>query len=304
VSFSGKIDLLARSMERHRPKEQQPVSLAEAAIHYAAQGWPVFPLAGKIPFRTLDGRDGHGYHDATTDPELITAWWQQHPTANIGLPTGEVSGVIVLDLDPRHADRRQPNLLRVLTERYGELPKTRTVRTAHGGLHCYFAHPKDGHRYPNAVQLDTLAGVDVRGDGGYVVLPPSKLHGRLAYTWGNSDVPIAQAPDWLLARLAEQRRKEEQAPQGSSSFAGSAREKWLAHALSQAAEGNRNRVGFQLACQLRDDGLSEAEAAEIMLAYAEHVPQGKSAYSVKEAFASLHSAYRRPPRERARRSKP
>jgi putative DNA primase/helicase len=64
---------------------------------------------------------------------------------------------------------------------------------------------------------------------------------------------------------------------------------------------DRNLVGFHLACQLRDDGISEAEAVEIMLAYAKQVPQGKNAYTIQEALASLRSAYQRPPRQRVQR---
>jgi hypothetical protein len=282
-------------MERYRPKEHQPVSLAEAAKTYAEQGWPVFPLAGKYPYKGT-----HGYLDATADPQDVTRIWHERPSANIGLATGAVSGVIVLDLDPRNAEKQQANLLRVLEERYGnQFRETRTVRTAHGGLHLYYRHPKDGKIYPNAVKLGGVAGIDARGDGGYVVLPPSKLYNSLSYQWGNTEIPIAQAPDWLLALLI--REKQGISPQ-ESRFAQSPGSKWLAQALQEASEGNRNLTGFHLACQLRDDGIAEAEAVEIMLDYAKHVPQGKTPYTVKEALASLRSAYRRPPREKARRS--
>jgi hypothetical protein len=282
------------AMERHRPKERQPVSLAEAAKNYAEQGWPVFPLAGKYPYKGT-----HGYLDATNDPQEVTRMWQERPAANIGLATGAVSGVIVLDIDPRNAvkQKQQANPLRVLEERYGtQFRNTRTVRTAHGGLHLYYQHPKDGKTYPNAVKLGGR-GIDARGDGGYVVLPPSKLYNSLSYQWGNTGIPIAQAPEWLLALLS--REKQGISPQ-ESRFAQSPGSKWLAQAIQEASEGNRNLTGFQLACQLRDDGLSETQAAEIMLDYAKHVPQGKTPYTVKEALASLRSVYRRPPRERAR----
>jgi hypothetical protein len=283
-------------MERTRPKEHQPVSLAEAAKTYAAAGWPVFPLAGKYPYKGT-----HGYLDATADPQEVTRMWQERPFANIGLATGAGSGVLVLDLDPRHAEKQQANLLRVLEERYGaQFRNTRTVRSAHGGLHLYYRHPKDGKTYPNTVKLGGIAGIDVRGDGGYVVLPPSKLYNTLSYHWGNLELPIAQAPDWLLS-LLQHRREQEVCPQ-ESRFAQCPGSKWLRRALQEATEGNQNLTGFHLACQLRDDGIAEAEAAEIMLHYAQHVPQGKTPYTVKEALASLKSAYRRPPRERARRS--
>jgi hypothetical protein len=117
--------------------------------------------------------------------------------------------VIVLAIDPRNAEKqkRQANPLRVLEERYGtQFRNTRTVRTAHGGLHLYYRHPQDGKTYPNTVKLGGIAGIDVRGDGGYVVLPPSKLYNSLSYQWGNSEILIAQAPEWLLALLIYEKK--------------------------------------------------------------------------------------------------
>jgi hypothetical protein len=278
-------------MEQNRPTEQ-PLSLSQAAMNYAQMGWPVFPFAGKLPYKGT-----HGHKDATVDLQTVEHMWHEHPHANIGLATGAVSGVIVLDLDPRHAEQHTPNLTRVLAERYGNLPEARTARTAHGGLHCYYRHPKDGKSYPNAVKLNGIAGIDARGDGGYVVLPPSRLYNSLSYQWGTRQKSIAPAPDWLLTLLLHERQGI--SPQGDR-FAQSSWGTWLTQAIQEASVGNRNQVGFHLACQLRDDGLSESEAAEIMVAYAQQVPQGKTPYTVKEA-ASLKSAYRRPPRERARR---
>src|SRR5207244_2431784 len=74
--------------------------LKDAALFYARAGWPVFPLAGKVPYQFLTpDRASHGHKDATTNTEQIQTWWSEHPNANIGLPTGEVSGVMVLDMD-------------------------------------------------------------------------------------------------------------------------------------------------------------------------------------------------------------
>jgi putative DNA primase/helicase len=197
-------------MERKRPAEQ-PLILAQAAMNYARMGWPVFPLAGKLPYQGT-----HGHLDATTDLQTIERMWQEHPFANIGLATGEVSGVIVLDLDPRNAEKHRQNLLGVLEKQYGtQFRDTRTVRTAHGGLHLYYQHPRDGKSYPNAVKLNGLSGIDVRGDGGYVVLPPSRLYNSLSYQWGTRQTAIAKAPDWLLSLLL--REREEVSPKGDAS---------------------------------------------------------------------------------------
>src|SRR5258708_38475438 len=83
-------------MSQGRQPEQGNMPMVDTALAYARYGWPGFPLTGKIPFK-----DSRGYKDATTDALQIQAMWSMHPTANIGLATGAVSGVIVLDIDPR-----------------------------------------------------------------------------------------------------------------------------------------------------------------------------------------------------------
>jgi len=267
------------------------VSLAEAAAYYAHMGWPVFPLAGKIPYK-----DSQGYKDATTDLESINAWWMSHPTSNIGLATGERSGVIVLDIDPPEGYYS----IKELQTTYSPLPDTTRSRTAHGGLHYFFQYPDDGNRYQNAVGLNGHEGVDIRATCGYAVLPPSKLYGRLSYTWGNPETPIAPLPIWLKDMILEAQEQRESIPQGLR-FARSPTEYWLAQALDKAREGNRNAVGFWMACQLRDDHVPEAEARSILLTYANLAPQGNEQYTSKEAIASVRSAYKRPPREPARK---
>jgi len=298
---SAKIQLLlviVMSSEQ-RTSEIPQLPLVHFALSYAQNGWPVFPLHGKIPLK-----DSRGYKDATTDLDTIQVWWSQHPTANIGVATGKVSGVIVLDIDPRNAEKSNPNPYRVLEEHFGRLPVTRTVRTANGGLHKYFQHPQDSKTYANRVKLAGIAGVDVRGDGGYVVLPPSQLYGWKSYTWANPTIPIAQAPDWLLDALTHQHREIQDIPHRLR-FAHSPGEKWLAEALMKATTGSRNQIGFQLALQLRDDGLSEAEAKNILLSYANRVlqPSCSKPYTEAEALKSVKSAYSREKRDPARRQR-
>ncbi len=285
---------MAASMqpERTRQQAEKPtISIVEFALSYAQNGWYVFPLHGKIPFK-----DSQGYKDATTDPLQILAWWTQHPTATIGLATGERSGVIVLDIDPPEGYFS----LKELQATYTPLPETRRSSTANKGLHFFFQYPNDGHTYQNAVGLAGLEGVDIRATGGYVVLPPSKLYGRLYYKWSDPETPIAQAPQWLLHLITKARQQKEH-PQVLR-FASSPGEKWLSAALEKAREGNRNAVGFWLACQLRDDQIPESQARSMLLTYANLLPTGRAQYTSKEAIASVRSAYKRPPREPARRN--
>jgi len=288
-----------REQDQGRPMQEtlNTLPLKDAALYYATHGWPVFPLAGKVPYKLLTpDRESHGHKDATTDPATLHTWWREHPKANIGLPTGEDSGVIVLDMDVPEGYHN----LKALQKTYAPLPETRRVRTAHGGLHYYFEYPRDGKRYPGAVGLSGLIGIDVRSEGNYVVLPPSRLMKRDYYQWAHQEQEIASAPVWLLTLLtqAEEQRQASQQGWGAASSSG---EKWFAEALDKARQGNRNSVGFWLARMLRNDGIPKAQTTQMLLAYANRVPQEHSPYTSKEALASVESAYQRPAQERPRR---
>jgi hypothetical protein len=167
-----------------------------AALIYGARGWAVFPLRGKKPWiAEKDG--GTGYKDATTGAEQIRAWWRDMPAANIGIATGKVSGLFVLDVDP---DKGGLETLGGLMAENGRMPQTTTVQTGGGGWHGYFTMPAD---IPITIGTGQIGpGIDHRGDGGYVVAPPS-VHpdtGRV-YKFVKSrrfkDVGVVAAPGWL-----------------------------------------------------------------------------------------------------------
>lgn len=176
----------------------------KAALLYRQRGWPVFPIhwldgngcscgrtdcssPAKHPVAALAPR---GLLDATTDPDRITAWWQAEPRANIGIATGAVSGLVVADLDGRSGE----NAFELLNAGRPVDP-TATVYTGGGGLHYYYVHP--GSRIGNtAGRLG--AGLDVRGDGGYAVVPPSIHASGQPYVWLR-EAPFAPMPEWLRA---------------------------------------------------------------------------------------------------------
>src|SRR5450759_1653998 len=81
--------------QMRKTPELNAIPVVQAALYYAQNGWPVFPLTGKVPFK-----ESNGHKDATTNLEQIQIWWITHPTANIGVATGARSGIIVLDIDP------------------------------------------------------------------------------------------------------------------------------------------------------------------------------------------------------------
>lgn len=142
------------------------MTLLEAALEYAARGWHVFPCkpGEKTP------ATAHGFKDATTDEATIRAWWGRMPNANVAIATGRISGIVVVDIDPRHGGDIE---WQILVAQNGE-PETLKVQTPSGGTHLYFACPEAG--FPSKVAI--RPGIDTRGDGGYVLAPPSMIFGN------------------------------------------------------------------------------------------------------------------------------
>lgn len=181
--------------------------LKDAALAYAAKGWRVIPCYG-----VNDGTCGCGNptckspgkhpligswpKNATTDPEQVREWWSRWRNANIGVATGEGSGVFVLDLDgPAAVDELQR-----LEALHGELPRTVTARTGKG-FHYYFRFDPD-RPLRNRTKIGGVT-MDVRTEGGYVITPPSAHASGTRYEWVNTPdrVEVAAAPGWLLDYL-------------------------------------------------------------------------------------------------------
>ena len=165
--------------------------MLHTALRLAQKGLAVFPC------RPRDKRPAtaNGLKDATTDPEAITAWWHQDPNFNVAIATGAVSGIFVIDVDGFDAE----GALRRLETEHDTLPPSVEVITARG-RHVYFQMP--------AIDLRNSASkiaphIDTRGNGGYVLAPPSIHPSGRRYAWSvDSASAIAAAPDWLLGRLA------------------------------------------------------------------------------------------------------
>lgn len=149
------------------------------------------------------GRDGHGLHDATTGVEKISAWWARTPWANIAVATGEGSGTVVLDVDGLAGEQT----LDELEQAHGALPETVRAITGGDGLHIWFAHPGEPVHNTAGAAGRLGPGLDFRGDGGYVVVPPSTHLSGQRYEWlagrGPGEAPMASMPVWLLDRLRE-----------------------------------------------------------------------------------------------------
>lgn len=185
-----------------------PSALAHAKA-YAERGWPVFPVHQITPEGrcscgqpTCSSPGKHprtetGLKEASTSLEQIEQWWSRWPDANIGIATGSLAGIVVLDLD---VDKNGELSLNRLEAEHSELPTTTLAATGGGGLHYVFQHPGGSVRN-SAGKLGE--GLDVRGDGGYIVAPPSTHSSGRQYEWVFSpeDQEPAELPSWLLALL-------------------------------------------------------------------------------------------------------
>jgi hypothetical protein len=169
--------------------------LRDAALYYARwRGWAVFPVRPRAKEPLVAG----AYKAATAELDQVEAWWTQYPDANIGLATGERSGVWVLDIDGPEGEAS----LDQLEAEHGTLPVTWRVSSGKGH-HLYWECPagQDPGR-----RIGVRRGLDVIGGSGYLVLPPSIHPSGREYVWAEVDGPIAAAPEWL--RTLEKPRAE------------------------------------------------------------------------------------------------
>ena len=207
--------------ERCTPKVD---SSLRAALAYMAHGWPVVPIYAPDPSRPTGcscrnpdcsspakhPTTRRGIHDASTEKRLARIWWERHPGRGIALATGEPAGVWVLDVDGKGGRAS----FRTLVGSHGDLPLTPTSRTGGGGWHLLFRMPADRDIRNSAGQVGT--GIDVRGTGGCIILPPSGHASGRRYAWARGRSPdelgMADAPEWLLDLVARRREEPESTP--------------------------------------------------------------------------------------------
>jgi putative DNA primase/helicase len=171
--------------------------LLESALEYASRGGPVPPHRPATKLPSLH----NGLHGATTNEAIIRRWWDACPTLNIGIRTGAVSGLVVIDLDHKpelgvDGFRSWGDLLHQLCEPYHH---TLVVLTPSEGSHLVYGHPGGGVVVPNSAGK-LGPGIDVRGDGGYVVSPPSTTDAG-SYTLDHPDPYVAPLPESILGLL-------------------------------------------------------------------------------------------------------
>lgn len=220
-----------------------PSALGIAAADYAENGFKVFPCKP----RSKEPWTEHGCKDASDTEVKIFSWWKKRPNANIGLATGD--GIVVIDID---GDAGECTLAE-LEAAHGPLPETVSVRTGRG-RHFFFKTPRDFRNSVGKTDAGLGLGIDVRGAGGYVVVPPSIHPNGSDYRWEAGRDLInhepAPLPSWLFALLSAKGvrggRSDSVAAQASaSSSEGAARYAWAAlqretEAVASTQEGARN----------------------------------------------------------------
>jgi hypothetical protein len=274
-----------------------------AALEYASRGWPVFPChsvgprgcsccqrdcssPGKHP------RIARGLHAASTDPGEIARWWHRWPSANVAVRTGSESGLVVIDIDPQHGGAET---MRALIASHAPLPRGPVVRTGSGGWHLLFAHPGEPVRNSAGTRLGT--GVDVRGDAGYAIAPPSRHASGNSYRWNTRTDELPRLPGWLFGLMRAPERARSSVMRGPIRL-DEALSAWARAALDGEADrvrsapnGSRNstlnRSAFSLG-QIVGAGVLHATTVEQVL--------GDSALASglgeREAFLTIRSGLR------------
>ena len=273
------------SQHPHAESGASPPKLSlpgRSALAYAERfGWAVHPLKprAKTPLSP------HGFKDASKDSDQIRAWWTQHPEANIGIATGAISGISVLDEDVKNEAGGDATLTALLTE-YGESLRSHVRQTTwSGGRQYFFAYDPRARQGAGSYGK----GLDGRNDGGYVVAPPSVVNGK-RYAWavkpaeGGACLPM---PAWLLdlgstvAPTSSERRN----PPG-----------W-ADALMMAGvpEGQRDHEANRLIKHARETGKSEADCWARLTTFGSNCTPPFDPKTDQNIAMKIRKAYSKPP---------
>ena len=223
---------------------------ADAARSYLARGWAVVPVAAASKHPLVRWQD---FQQRRPDAAEIARWLARWPDAGLAVITGAVSGLAVLDIDPRHDGDES---LAALEREHGTLPDTAEAISGGGGRHLYFALPEGGLRSRTAL----APGVDLRAEGGLVIVPPSLHASGRRYAWEVShhpdEVAPAAMPDWLV-RLAR----------GEGEGHGHPVAWWRDLVESGVAEGARNSTIASLAGHLLWHGVDAKVVLELLLSW-------------------------------------
>lgn len=235
-----------------------------AALSYASEGVPVFPCEshGKRPLTKA------GFYDASDDVARVESWWKRWPNANIGVPTGDRSGIDVVDVDVSFEGSGFDVFQRAKDAGLIEDEFAR-VRTPSGGLHVYF--PAVAAR-PQRCWQAARPHIDFRGTGGYVLVPPSIVatdHGSFGYRLISISAGGAKPIDAAALLSFVDPRSPRLHPDPAEKHTVDAQR--LAQWVGRLQEGERNAGLFWAACRLVESGFSPAAVEESLGAAAARI---------------------------------
>lgn len=225
---------------------EKEFTMKQWALAYAKKGLAVFPVCawGNSATDFKKPLTPRGCNDATTDTKQISTWWDKYPTANIGLAMGLISGgAFAIDLDVKEEkgiDGRQS--LREWEREREKLPDNTWLSiTGNGGYHMLYWTLQE----PVGCRTNILEGVDIRGQGGYIVAPPSLHFSGRHYEWEQSpeDFTFMEASDIVLEFVSQNLKQEA----GSGSFS----------VPAEIMDGERTMTLFKLVCSLQAKGLTD-----------------------------------------------
>jgi hypothetical protein len=231
-------------------KGEWRINALDAARACLARGWSVIPIAARGKRPVARWQD---YQARLPEPAEIARWFGEGSEANLGIVTGRVSALVVLDIDPAHGGG---DSLSAWEARHGPMAPTVECETGGGGRHLYFRHP--GGEVRNRVGL--APGIDLRGDGGLVVAPPSVHPSGRRYRWREGRAPdaapLAPMPAWLLRLVLR-----------AGAHRGHPLPYWRSLVGEGVAEGRRNDTVASLAGHLLWHGVDAEVALELLLCW-------------------------------------
>jgi len=222
----------------------------EICLEYLNRHWSIIPVLSRDKRPAIRWAE---YQHRHASREEVEAWFERWPASNIGIVTGAISGLVVLDIDAEHGGNKS---LTDLTKKYGPIPETIEVITGGGGRHLYFKHP--GGLVKNQVGL--VKGVDLRGDGGCVVAPPSMHASGVLYAWRAHHAPdqieLAVMPKWLLNEVSSEKQAR-----------GHTLDYWRKLIRNGVVQGERNTQVASISGHLLWHGVDPEVVQELMLCW-------------------------------------
>jgi hypothetical protein len=263
-----------------KPEILDRAYILHEALEYRDRGWSVMPLLGKRPALS----SWKELQEQRPTLGILHHWFgvMNPQDYNLGIITGQVSDLVVVDAD-------SPQVAAWWRSRYATTPLA--CRTARG-LHFYYRHP--GIEIRNRICV-LQRNIDIRGDGGYVVAPPS-IHPetRIAYEWLDSesepwqwcldDIPVFD-PDWIAAEVRSTPASID-LPTASVDRA----RRYIARIVAISGQGGHNAT-FRAACKIADMGFSEDQMMQLMLEWNE--TNAKPKWTEAEIRHKVEDALRR-----------